>query len=205
MNPSLKEIQDQAEEVCKIYTNLTSILLQFGYTYMLEHLENKNDFSCIAKTLNILELLETMVDDGVDAPDMFNEAHLRYDTPTTPQRRVNADESMKKIQEKEEKREYLVKMVEQTDQLLKEVHEKFPVQQKLPKPTTSRNAKFAPRRIPQKVINFEKQRIMYQREPIIVTLRLKRNIEKKVQEKLAAKTPEINVHPPKSRNDSSIL
>lgn len=52
------QIKGQVEEVCKVYTNLTSLLIHYGYEYILDHLELVDDISCIAETLNILETLE---------------------------------------------------------------------------------------------------------------------------------------------------
>ena len=56
-----EEFQKQIEEIGSIYLNLTSILLNYGYEYVKEHLEEENENSEIIKWLNetmkVLDLL----------------------------------------------------------------------------------------------------------------------------------------------------
>lgn len=59
MEASYELVQENVDFIGKIYTNLTSILLEYGYEYILEHLDKSEDVKCIDETLNILYLLES--------------------------------------------------------------------------------------------------------------------------------------------------
>lgn len=58
---TLGDVQDETREIFRMYTNLTSILLEFGYEYIQEHMEKGEEVACIAETLNFLELFDSMM------------------------------------------------------------------------------------------------------------------------------------------------
>ncbi|CRK93214.1 CLUMA_CG006758, isoform A [Clunio marinus] len=53
MNPT----RQLAEDACRIYTNLTSLMLEYGYDYMLENMDKSNEVRGLNETLNALRIL----------------------------------------------------------------------------------------------------------------------------------------------------
>lgn len=62
MANSYDNVQEHIDEIGKIYTNLTSILLEYGYEYILDHLDKADDIKCIDETLKLLQMLELQMD-----------------------------------------------------------------------------------------------------------------------------------------------
>lgn len=206
MEPTLAAIQDQAKDICQIYTNLTSILLEFGYEYMLEHLEDKDDIACVAETLNILELLEKMVEDEPEKDEdgyllRLDGAHEKIMAGTTPL--VKRSE----VKEKEKLRDYYMRLASSLDQKLAEIYNE-PTPDDLhrihmyqtmsqhrspPKQASPKNipvAHASPRReAPKKAVMRSLEEQLMNTKKRITTLRLKRNINNKVNEKLKLKHP----------------
>lgn len=206
MEPTLATIQDQVKDVCQIYTNLTSILLEFGYEYMLEHLKDKDDIACIAETLNILELLEKMVEDEPEKDDdgyllRLDGAHGKIMAGTTPLVK-------RPVKEKEKLRDYYARLASSLDEKLADIYNEptpddlhrihmyqtmsqhhSPPKQATPKNVPVAHAIPTRREVPPKAVvrNLEQQLMNTKKR--ITTLRLKRNINKKVNEKLHLKNP----------------
>lgn len=59
MEPSFDAVQDNIDSLGKIYTNLTSILLVYGYEHILENMDKSEDIECIDETLKLLSMLES--------------------------------------------------------------------------------------------------------------------------------------------------
>lgn len=58
----MEDIQELTGEVCRIYTNFTSILLEYGYAYFLEHLETAEEIVCINEVLDVMEMIRSMME-----------------------------------------------------------------------------------------------------------------------------------------------
>lgn len=59
MEPAFDDVQDNVDSLGKIYTNLTSILLVYGYEHILENMDKSEDIECIDETLKLLSMLES--------------------------------------------------------------------------------------------------------------------------------------------------
>lgn len=62
MEASYDAAQETVDVICKIYTNLTSILLEYGYEYILDNLDKAEDVKYIDETLKLLNMLEADMD-----------------------------------------------------------------------------------------------------------------------------------------------
>lgn len=217
MDPNLTDYQNQAEEVCRLYTNVTSMLLEYGYQYMLEHLENQSDVGCIENILDSLEQLEKMKEDRSWRDD--DDYLLRL---STAESKIFANDRAPLVRfpekEKESSRDRfrrIATVIEQlqkaTDNLTQRYMNLTQTQDyQTMRPPSPENvavvqdpptvniavARAAPAR-PKTAKSIEER--MMNTKKRITTLRLKRNINNKVQEKLASKVSATQDHP---ANDS---
>lgn len=61
---TINEVNGQMQEIFKVYTNLTAILLEFGYEHILENMDKFDDVKCIADALDFLNFFEPAVDEA---------------------------------------------------------------------------------------------------------------------------------------------
>lgn len=73
-------LQEEAVDVCKIFSNLTSSLLECGYEYCYEeHPETADELMCLDEAANVLEKLEALAILARSLPELdeFNEAERK--------------------------------------------------------------------------------------------------------------------------------
>lgn len=51
------QIQDELTEICDIYTQLTSFLIELGYQVYVDRMCNMNDIECAETTMRVLEIM----------------------------------------------------------------------------------------------------------------------------------------------------
>jgi hypothetical protein len=65
---TLGDLEDQAMEIFTLYTNLTSLVLGYGYEYILENMEKSEGIACIPEILDFFDMLELIMA-GEDLPE----------------------------------------------------------------------------------------------------------------------------------------
>lgn len=66
MSSQLNDIQFELREACIAYTNLTNILIEFGYKSMGDEKEVSNAANCLDSIMKVLEIMENIADNQED-------------------------------------------------------------------------------------------------------------------------------------------
>lgn len=61
MDQNINVLIENIDDVCEIYTRLTSLLLEYGYKYIQEHKEVADDIHGIKEVLNALDAMDSLI------------------------------------------------------------------------------------------------------------------------------------------------
>ena len=62
------QIQDELTEICDIYTQLTSFLIELGYQVYVDRMCNMNDIECAETTMRVLEIMNEFHQEAQSSP-----------------------------------------------------------------------------------------------------------------------------------------